>query len=208
MATTADGTTNTRSNSCVDMQLDCAEMWSLAQQYACSRLTVFTDQRKGQLLAFADVRARRIAATYAKFYLETEDGGSPTKKGRYYWMALGAFASKTVACSMELKRVQALPTVYNGLARDNFWLFMDIAPWHWYWNKSSGSFWKCESQRNAQTCMPQVRKVIDILPWAKEALPKVNYLKTNPFIQKGFQFVAQIEAMTPAEKKRPAKQLE
>lgn len=35
-------------------------------------------------------RARRIAATYARFYLETEGGGDTDKLGCYCWMALGA----------------------------------------------------------------------------------------------------------------------
>jgi hypothetical protein len=51
------------------------------------------------------VRARRLAAIYARFYPELEDGGKPQWKGRFYWMALGAFASKTVACSLEMVRV-------------------------------------------------------------------------------------------------------
>ncbi|WP_157451420.1 DUF2515 family protein [Caldimonas taiwanensis] len=51
------------------------------------------------------MRARRLAAIYARFYPELEDGGKPQWKGRFYWMALGAFASKTVACSLEMVRV-------------------------------------------------------------------------------------------------------
>ena len=45
---------------------------------------------------------RLLAAIYARFYLEQEEGGDPAKKGRFYWMALGTFASKTVACSWSL----------------------------------------------------------------------------------------------------------
>ncbi|WP_111640711.1 DUF2515 family protein [Marinimicrobium alkaliphilum] len=52
-------------------------------------------------------RARRIAATYARFYLETEDGGDPSKLGRCYWMALGTFASKTVACLLDTWQLNA-----------------------------------------------------------------------------------------------------
>ena len=208
MATSARGTTNTRSNSCVEVRLDCAEMWSLAQQFAYGRLSVSTGADKAALLADVDARARRIAATYARFYLETEEAGSPDKKGRYYWMALGAFASKTVACSLESLRVQALPHVQSGLARGNFWLFMDIAPWHWYWSKSPGSFWMCEPSRRADACAAPVRKVIDVLPWAQASLPKIDQMQTNEHVHKAFEMVGEIEAMSLADKKRPSKQLD
>ncbi len=207
MATTATGITNTRTNSCVDVKLNCVEMWSLAQQFCYGRLITRTGQFKGQLLVFADVRAKRIAATYARFYLELEEGGNPELKGRYYWMALGAFASKTVACSMELARVQALPTVMSGLARGNFWLFMDIAAWHWYWNKSPGSFWMCETQRRADVCVPQVRNVMDRLPWAKESLPLINQMATNEKVHEGFALVADIEHLPARHEDRPSLQL-
>ncbi len=44
-----------------------------------------------------EARARRIASVYAKIYLEQENHGDKQLIGRYYWMGLGAFASKTVA---------------------------------------------------------------------------------------------------------------
>ena len=44
-------------------------------------------------------RAKTIAGIYARFYLEQEKYGNPKLMGRYYWMGLGAFASKTVAFS-------------------------------------------------------------------------------------------------------------
>jgi hypothetical protein len=207
MATSARGVTNTRSGSCVEVRLDCAEMWSLAQQFAYGRLSVPTSADKAALLADVDARARRIAATYARFYLETEEAGSPDKKGRYYWMALGAFASKTVACSLESLRVQALPHVQSGLARGNFWLFMDIAPWHWYWSKSPGSFWMCEPSRRADACAAPVRKVIEVLPWAQASLPKIAQMQTNEHVHKAFELVGEIEAMNASDKQRPRLQL-
>ena len=52
---------------------------------------------------FYEQRARRIAAIYARIYLEMEKelGGNPNLKGRFYWMGLGAFASKTVAATFD-----------------------------------------------------------------------------------------------------------
>jgi len=206
MSTTATGLTNTRTDSRVDVQLDCSEMWSLAQQFAYARLIAPSGPGQGTLLAFANVRSRRIAATYARFYLETEDGGKPELKGRYYWMALGAFASKTVACSLEMLRVQSLPTVYMGLARGSLWLFLDLAAWHWYWSMSPGSFTLCESTRSAGNCVPQVREVLAKLPWAKEALPKINQMRGDEFVHEGFELVAQIEQMPRDHMKRSERQ--
>lgn len=44
-----------------------------------------------------EARARRIASVYANIYLEKEKHGNKDLVGRYYWMGLGAFVSKTVA---------------------------------------------------------------------------------------------------------------
>jgi hypothetical protein len=91
------------------------------------RLCILTGCLKGHFVDNYAVRARRIAATYARFYLEMEDGCDVTKKGRFYWMALGAFASKTVACSLEDIRVTSIKTVKEGLGKGNLWLFNDIS---------------------------------------------------------------------------------
>src|SRR5688572_18652283 len=97
--TTVVAKTNTTAGSCTAVQCDCHTMWSMAQQFAYLRLANETGAFKAQLVKGYSVRARRIAATYARFYLEQEDGGNSALKGRFYWMALGAFASKTVACT-------------------------------------------------------------------------------------------------------------
>lgn len=107
-STTVTATTNTRSNSCVTVKCQCSTLWSMALQFGYKRLSTTTDGWSGRLINSFAVRARRIAGTYARFYLETEEGGTPSKKGRYYWMALGAFASKTVACTLESSATQAL----------------------------------------------------------------------------------------------------
>jgi hypothetical protein len=107
--TTVKAITNTTPNSCVVVTCDCNTMWSLVQQLTYQRLSVSTGELKGKLVRDYAVRARRIAATYARFYLEQEKGCDPSKKGRFYWMALGAFASKTVACALEDPRVRLQP---------------------------------------------------------------------------------------------------
>ena len=92
--------TNEKGLSCVDAACGCGTMWSLAQQFSVERLSSRTGEFKGKLIQDYEVRAKRIAGTYARFYLEMERGSDPSKKGRFYWMALGAFASKTVACTL------------------------------------------------------------------------------------------------------------
>ncbi|XZV62896.1 DUF2515 family protein [Acinetobacter baumannii] len=173
----------------------------MAQQFAYVRLCNKKDGNKIVLSKIYNTRAKRIAATYARFYLETEVGGNPKLKGRYYWMALGAFASKTVACSLADPRVAVLSTVNEGLGKGNFWLFMDIACWHWYWNNYKSSFNICQLQRGADKCVPEVKAVLSKMQWAKEALPKINNLKSNPNIEEGMRKVEEFENATP--KSRP-----
>lgn len=99
-------------------------MWSIVQQMSTKRLCDSTGKNEGTIIPVYRDRAERIAATYARLYLETEDYGDISKKGRFYWMALGAFASKTVACSLCDTRVALIGTVFKGLAKGNLWLFM------------------------------------------------------------------------------------
>lgn len=186
-------TTNQDQNSCTTVDLDCDHMWSLAQQFVYSRLAQKKGNGKIALIDSYYARAQRIAATYARFYLETEIGGNPMLKGRYYWMALGAFASKTVACSLADPRVLAIPIVNINLAKGNFWLFMDIAPWHWYWSNHKNSFSKCQKERGANQCVTQVKAVLTDLPWAKESLPKIQNFKSNDNIKKGMEKVKEFE---------------
>lgn len=93
--------TDTTPNSRVDVARDRSTMWSIAQQFSYLRLGDETAPFKSKLVKDYAVRARRIAATYSRFYLEQEDGCEQAKKGRFYWAALAAFASKTVACTLE-----------------------------------------------------------------------------------------------------------
>jgi hypothetical protein len=196
-ASTKEAMTNTTPNSCVEVNCDCNTMWSLAQQFSYTRLCVETGEHKGDLVQDYAVRARRIAATYARFYLELEDGGDPTKIGRYYWMALGAFASKTVACTFEAWQVKtmtfATDTVWEGLGKGNFWLFCDISGWHWYHNMHPTSFDKCLEQRNANNYVKAVKAQITKLPWNGSALPIIKYFAPSAEIKKGFAKVREFE---------------
>lgn len=200
--------TNTKKNSCVEAQCDCNTMWSLAQQFSYLRLSTTTGDHKAELVEDYVVRARRIAGTYARFYLETEDAGDASKKGRFYWMALGAFASKTVACLLETIQVNAQALLLSkktkdGLGKGNFWLFQDISAWHYYYSNFNGSFDMCLSNRDANQYVPAVKQQMNKLPWKDQALPKIKNLAVSEHIKKGFELVKKIEEQTDPTKRRP-----
>jgi len=211
-------TTNTQDASACKLDAGCDTMWSLAQQFAYMRLSEAPNVLERQVLKpgsrllpgrsiFKDYaqRARTISATYARFYLEIEDYGNPKKKGRYYWMALGAFASKTVACTLDMIRVDAgkyAPTVHSdwdfgyvrdGLGKGNFWLFQDIAPTHWYHNYSQGTFEQCLDTRGENGCHKAVNNNLERLPWADTALPTLKYLPISGFVKTAFAKIKDIE---------------
>ena len=192
-ATTVTAMTNTTPNSCVEVRCDCATMWSLAQQYCYVRLSDPVGRDTHRFLRHPAVRARRIAATYARFYLEREDGGQPELKGRFYWMALGAFASKTVACSLEMVRVNMLGTVRDGLAMGNLWLFGDIAGWHWHYCRFPESFRLCRDARDTRQLVTAVKDQLAKLPWQDKALPIIRHLQVSEHIRKGFDKVQAFE---------------
>lgn len=194
-----EGKTNNKDQSCVDAVCDCNTMWSIVQEMATSRLSEQTGPYKRRLIKSYAVRARRIAATYARFYLEQEDGGSPDRKGRFYWMALGAFASKTVACTLESWQVRTQAYLVSertkeGLGKGNFWLFCDISGWHWYYSKFQGSFDQCVGSRNSDHYVPAVKAGVTKLPWSQEALPKINNLKVSAEIRSAFRKVKEYES--------------
>jgi hypothetical protein len=194
-ASKKEAMTNTTPKSCVEVNCDCNTMWSLAQQFSYKRLCVQTGEHEGELVEDFAVRARRIAATYTRFYLELEDGGDETKLGRYYWMALGAFASKTVACAIDSFQIRMMTpvvqTVHLGLGKGNFWLFCDISGWHWYHNNHRSSFESCISQRNANNYTAVVKQQMRFLPWQKESLPTIKHFSLSPDVKLGFELVRQ-----------------
>jgi hypothetical protein len=209
-ASTKEAITNTTPKSCVDIKCDCNVMWSLAQEFSTTRLCVETGEHKGKLIRDYAIRARRIAATYARFYLELEIGGDKEKKGRYYWMALGAFASKTVACTFEAWQVEAMSlatkTVWEGLGKGNFWLFCDISGWHWYHNMYPASFDKCMQQRDAKHFVPAVKFQVTKLPWNDSALPVIKHFAPSQEIKNAFAIVREYE-QNPTKKKKEERQL-
>ena len=195
--TTVEAMTNTTPQSCVDVKCDCNTMWSLAQQFSYLRLSDETAPFKSTLVADYAVRARRISATYARFYLEQEEGGNLAKKGRFYWAALAAFASKTVACTLEDWRVGAqsmvFPETRDGLGNGNFWLFCDISCWHWYYSLYPGSFDMCLDSRNTDNYVSAVKAQVRKLPWSAQALPKIKKLAVSKEIKLGFAKVREFE---------------
>jgi hypothetical protein len=197
--TTLEVVTNTTANSCVKVNCSCQTMWSLVQQMSYMRLCDMSTELKGTMQLDYVARARRIAATYARFYLEKEEGCDPALKGRFYWMALGAFASKTVACSFEMYRIRALglisDSVYEGLGQGNFWLYMDISAWHWYYTKYNTTFEQCLGSRNATTYSTEVKARVQQLRWSADSLPKINNMQVTAPLKEGFELVRQIEPL-------------
>ena len=191
---------------------NCDLLWSLAQQFSYLRLS--DKQASGQyhLIGLYAARARRIAATYARFYLETEEGGDPSKKGRYYWMALAAFASKTVACLLDTFQIKGgylvgritplkFNEIANSLGQGNLWLFSDIAPTHWFYSHYPHHFFSgmdCLNKRHANQLEPPVKQAVNDLPWAIKSLSKVEHFQVTPALVKGFRLVMQIERMAPS----------
>ncbi|WP_027468843.1 DUF2515 family protein [Deefgea rivuli] len=214
--------TNTKYGSVCCVDAGCDTMWSLAQQFAYTRLATSMHGKlylptRSSTVDYGQ-RARTIAATYARFYLELEEHGDPKKKGRYYWMALGAFASKTVACTLDDFRVDYGKFVSenkyfdpgyvrDGLGKGNFWLFQDIAATHWYYSYSPGSFDMCLPTRGENGCHDAVLAILKRLPWSAEALPPLQNLKSSGFIKAGFDLVKKIETEKQKDK-RQEKQFE
>lgn len=188
-------TTNTTEKSSKELHLDCNVMWSMIQQMSTERLCVKKGRYSGSFVFSSSDRARRIAATYAQIYLETDKYGDTNKKGRFYWMALGAFASKTVACSLDDPRVNnpIVSTVHEGLAKGNMWLFFDISGWHWYYTRFGASFDVCVVQRDASKYVKPVRDQMAHYPWKDEALPKIRNMHEHEYIVQAFSLSKEIE---------------
>ncbi|MGH1485968.1 MAG: DUF2515 family protein [Cellvibrionaceae bacterium] len=187
---------------------NCNLLWSVAQQFSYKRLSDRTGNNEYELIGLYEARAKRIAATYARFYLETEEGGDFSKRGRYYWMALGAFASKTVACLLGTIRINLsyaagyftpldMEQIANGLGKGNLWLFMDISAPHWFYNHYPENFeegMNCVNQRSATRLEGPVKDIVDDMPWSAESLGKINQMAISGHLKRGFDYVPLIEA--------------
>ncbi|MBJ8418497.1 DUF2515 family protein [Acinetobacter courvalinii] len=211
--------TNTTENSCKAVQCDCSTFWEIYQQQAIMRLSNLQNQKTNtyKLEPGYEARARRIASVYAKIYLEQEISGNKQLKGRYYWMGLGAFASKTVATVFNngfvkigykwipvASLIPLTPPGTLGFVRDpihtfatgNLWLFMDIAPWHYAWSASPKSFSNCKKQRNVAQ-FTHIKQTVMNIPWSK-CLTQINNLGVTPDIEKAFGFLPDIESIFKA----------
>lgn len=224
------GTTNPEPNTCVDAHCNCDIIWSLAQQFAMRQLVTHTPAH-GEMLDYRDgnthvseeqfakkgpptfvsdpvVRARRIAAAYARVFLEDFHLGDTSKIGRFYWLGLGAFASKQVAATLDTWQVDWLlrwSELRKGLGRGNLWLFNDVLAWFYAYAAGADTFEKCANSRDSRHLVDQVatnftRQMdhdtsIDKVPYevdgetgAKKA--KLGYLKCTQIVKDGFELVA------------------
>lgn len=214
--------TNQTPKSCHSEKCTCNTFWSILQQTSYIKLSNKTGNNQYRLEVWYEQRARRIAAIYARIYLEMEKelGGNPNLTGRFYWMGLGAFASKTVAATFnswvtttglwaaKVRYVPKWAEKYRDAAKSahifakgNLWLFMDVAPWHWAWALSPGSFEQCKASRNASNYVAPVKKALNALPWASTALPGVKGFNLTYEIQEAFKYLSYIEKLKPNSKK-------
>lgn len=185
--------TNQNENSCTTAQCDCKTFYELHQQTAIKLLSNHVKDNHYKLEPGYEARARRIAAIYAKTFLETGYYGNSNLVGRFYWMGLGAFASKTMAMVFKANRSvlgynssDAIEVVYIGgtlnireslnvLAKGNLWLAMDIIPWHLAWAQDKEGFKKCMNSRDFKE-FKHLKPAIDSLPWSG-SVPKILSFK-------------------------------
>jgi len=211
-------TTNTQKNSIQTHSVACEALWALGQQRAIKLLSNEKEcpvkGKSTELITDYSARAGRIAAAYARFYLELEPGCDPKLKGRFYWMGLAAFASKQVKCGLDFIKTasyifvdynspQAKAVVEtaktplkigkNSLGKGNFWLFQDIYVWHWFYANHTALFKSCISERDTDSYPNQFKATINSLPWATESLPAINNLKKTEFMQRGFADIETLE---------------
>ncbi|MBN3782926.1 hypothetical protein G3O06_36175 [Burkholderia sp. Ac-20345] len=229
----ATAQTNPESKVCVDAQCNCNIIWSLAQQFSMRQIVTnarshnhMPDYREGeghvsgqqvetQAPAFVsdpEVRARRIAAAYARVFLEQFHLGDTSKVGRFYWLGLGAFASKQVAATLALWQVRYAgrwTELRAGLGRGNLWLFNDVLAWFYAYAAGSDTFDKCVQSRDSTQFVKQVAvnftrqvgydEAIDKVPFEIDGetgakKKQLGYLKSTSIIVAGFNKIKQWEA--------------
>ncbi|WP_288998648.1 hypothetical protein [uncultured Psychrobacter sp.] len=207
--------TNIVKNSCTTKTMPCSYTWSIAQYQCFEKLTTNADKKSStihlKVVQDGEARARRIAAVYAKFYLEHSNvNGNTRYKGRHFWMGLGAFASKTVADALGHWSSAAdggvLGVVYN-FKLGNFWLYQDIAGWHFEYNQCSTNFSTCINQRNTNHYIPEVKKMVYDSHGAYDVLPKIRNLGASKYIKPAFDATKEFEKI-PSDRlsKRKAQQ--
>lgn len=233
------GTTNPESNTCVDLQCNCNIIWSLAQQFAMRQLVTHApvhnhmpDYREGDrhvsgaqiekgtpaFVSDSEVRARRIAAAYARVFLEDFHLGDKSKIGRFYWLGLGAFASKQVAATLALWQVRYAghyTELRAGLGRGNLWLFNDVLAWFYVYAAGSDTFEQCFRSRDSRHLVDQVNanfsrqvdyaKSINKVPFeidgeTGEKKKQLGYLQSTSIIAEGFKKVKEWESSSSKER--------
>lgn len=208
--------TNTVKNSCSNKTMDCSFTWSIAQYQCFEKLTTASNKRDSNIhlsvVQDGEARARRIAAVYAKFYLEHSDvNGNKKFKGRHFWMGLGAFASKTVADALGHWSSAAdgglFGVVYN-FKLGNFWLYQDIAGWHFEYNQCSSNFDSCINQRNTESYISQIKTMVYDSHGAYDVLPKIRYLGASQYVKPAFNATKEFEKASlqnPTERQKQQK---
>nr|WP_314875748.1 hypothetical protein [uncultured Pseudomonas sp.] len=220
-------TTNTDPNSLVTVVFGCEHLWAMGQCRAIEVLSIEkycpTTGAELELVSDFSARAARIAAAYARFYLELEEGCNPELKGRFYWMGLAAFASKQVMCGLDFVKElstytkpispyftpatigQGTMEVGKGsLGKGNFWLFQDIYVWHWFYANYPEMFAKCSEERDASKYPAKALDNLKEMPWAEEALSVLRNFSMNDYLRLGFKKVAEYETSVPGERRRKA----
>ena len=196
--------TETDTKACTYEQVECPKWWDMWQQYAYMQLSFASQNGQTAVFSASPVpRAKTIAGIYARFYLEQEKYGNPKLMGRYYWMGLGAFASKTVAFSFNAWQSHLANDATRILIAGNFWLFMDVSPWHWGYNQCEQSFNKCFEKRdysNLAKVQPKVATAIQQFIsffGEPEALKEIGYFKTRKgaYLMKSFEYLQEVEML-------------
>lgn len=199
--------TNTVKGSQVSVVYDCNHLWASGQLRAISLLKAQkTCPLRGQyseVVRDFGARAGRIAAAYARFYLEQEPGCNPELKGRFYWMGLAAFASKQVKCGLDFVKTAShfskaggplgtagLSIGKNALGKGNFWLFQDIYVWHWFYANYPEMFAACSKERNASKYPAKALATLNEMPWAEEVLGVIDHFSVNAYLRDGFVSIA------------------
>ncbi|UYZ81556.1 DUF2515 family protein [Moraxella bovis] len=203
--------TNKRENSCTPVTCGCPLWFELHQQTAIKLLSNHTKDDKYKLEPSYEARAKRIAAIYAHLFLETlvlDDKAHPNPpikfgntnlRGRFYWMGLGAFASKTMAMVFGAIRsiggfnfdVEKSRSAINILAKGNLWLAMDIVPWHLAWAQDKEGFKKCMNSRDFKE-FKNLKPAIDSLPWSG-SVPKTLRFKDKDGVFRQLGATTEIE---------------
>jgi hypothetical protein len=115
-------------------------------------------------------------------------------------MALGAFASKTVACLLDSWQLNsmyiAFKTIPRGLGQGNLWLYTDIAASHWFYNHYPENFQQgmmCGVNRDVEQLEEPVKTITYDLPWADESIGTIHNFKPSKDILEGFKLVKKVE---------------